>query len=159
MADEIKAGDTLSYTAFGLTAPASAGGSWQFLAQCIADKINGNGVDVTGVSGGSWSFSIQMRSRMDRASSSDIKGDIDSILAGGTGGRGGTCPADAGWSSTLNKVGGGVLPSNGSGGNQQPPAPKPQSDFLAQLAAQMGVPKDTLIWGAAGLALFLFLKK
>jgi len=52
----------------------------------------------------------------------------------------------------------GSTPSTQTG--TPPPAPKPPSgDFLAQLAAQMGVPKDTLIWGLAGLGLLLFLKK
>lgn len=151
MADEVKAGDVLSYTASGFSAPLA--GTWDALRLYVTSHLPG-GLALVDSAAGDYSFSVRVRATTDRARLADIKGNLDAVLAQ---------MAGQSYSTQLDFV-------SQVSRDRQPPVTTPptttttpagSTSFISGIAKSMGVSESNawlLVLGGAA-ALLLMVKK
>jgi hypothetical protein len=151
---EIQPGDVYTYTCWGPDLSSFGANAWQNVSSCIADKVAGAGIGtVLRYAGSGSAAAITLRATMERAHESDLKGNLDNWFAECAGPYA-TAQSTLVQDSAVPRT---APPGGGAGDNQPPP---PKTDALAQLAAQLRMSKDQLVWAAGGiLILLLVLKK
>jgi hypothetical protein len=153
MADEIYGGDILSYTVTGFGAPLP--GTWEAIRQAVVSRSGSFG-SVIDSAAGDYSFSVRLRSNVNRARMADLKGDLDRITDSVTG-QDHSSVLD--FYSQVPRMNMPIIP--GVTPNVPPPPPGAQPSFIAGLAKSLGVSESNawlILLGGIG-AVVLMMKK
>lgn len=163
---EVLTGDVIAYSVTGPAPPVNSGqegaytAKWTEVAQCVASDVEPALSAFFPINTQVQGFRINAQSLYDRNKLIDIKVDLDNSMAA-------RCSPSANWRSSIvfvSKVprssGAGnptAPPPNVPPGTPSPPGQKP--DMFDELAKQLGVQKETIIWGLAGMVALLVMRK